>query len=440
MALRAYDVICRKRDGRSLTKEEIHFLIQGYVRGAIPDYQLAAFCMAVFFQGMDTDETVWLTEEMVNSGDVWDLRDCDGPVIDKHSTGGVGDTTTLVVAPLAASCGVRVAKMSGRGLGHTGGTIDKLESIPGFQAELDEERFIRQVNDIGLAVISQTRRLVPADSLLYALRDVTATVDSLPLIASSIMSKKLAAGASGFVLDVKVGRGAFMREMEEALALARSMVSIGSRFGRSATALLTNMDVPLGRRIGNALEVREAVDVLSGSGSSALRDLSIRLASEMVMAAGYTFDARKRVVDALESGAGRERFAALIRSQGGDACVIDHPERLPTASAQEAVSSEAQGYIQSMDPMALGQIVAALGGGRRAKGDAIDPSVGLEMHVELGQYVTCGERLATIHARSVSDAAGVLDGVRRAIGIGESPPEAAKLVYDRVSNQGQTST
>ncbi len=432
--MRAYDVIRKKRDAILLSREDICFLVQGYSRGEIPDYQMAAFCMAVFFQGMEPDEMVWLTEEMVNSGEVWDLKEVDGPVIDKHSTGGVGDTTTLIAAPLAACCGVRIAKMSGRGLGHTGGTIDKLESIPGFRAELSEEQFIRQVNAVGLAVISQTKRLVPADGLLYALRDVTATVDSLPLIASSIMSKKLAAGASGFVLDVKVGRGAFMQRIEDARSLARAMVEIGFRFGRPTTALLTDMDGPLGSRIGNALEVREAVDVLSGSGTPALRELSMALASEMVVAAGYPpSDARKRVKAALESGAGRERLAALIRSQGGDEGAMDDFERLPTAPEQRPAKTGVSGYIQSIDPRMLGELVVMLGGGRRAKGESIDPAVGLEMYVERGQYVMRGVDLAVVHAGSADDAEQAVKTLQKAVEIGEAAPKLPSLVRERVT-------
>ena len=396
-----YDLILKKRDGGELSTAEIAFFIRGYVAGEIPDYQVAALLMAVYFRGMTFREMADLTAAIVDSGATCDLGAIPGIKVDKHSTGGVGDKTTLVLAPLVASCGVPVAKMSGRGLGHTGGTIDKLESIPGFRTDLGLADIVAQVREVGLAVVAQTGDLTPADRLLYALRDVTATVDSIPLIASSVMSKKIASGADAIVLDVKTGRGAFMRDEAEARALARAMVEIGRERGRRTVALVTGMDEPLGYAVGNALEVREALKVLRGDDPPAdLTALCRELAAYMVLLGGRADNleaARLLVGRRLQSGAALETMRAWVRAQGGDPAVVDQPDLLPAAGARAEVRAAADGFVQTIDARLVGRAALALGAGRAVKDAVIDPAVGVVLRCKVGDRVAAGEVLARLH-------------------------------------------
>lgn len=401
--MRMYDLIQKKRDGGILTADEIHYLITGYTAGKIPDYQVSALMMAIYFHGLNEEETLWLTMEMAHSGDILDLSAIHGTTVDKHSTGGVGDKTSLILAPMVAAAGVPVAKMSGRGLGHTGGTIDKLESFPGFSTTLSPEQFIRQVNDIGLALVGQTANLAPADKKLYALRDVTATVDQMSLIASSIMSKKLAAGAKAIVLDVKTGSGAFMKSKEAAFALARAMVKIGNGAGRRTTAIISDMNQPLGFAVGNALEVQEAIETLNGHGPKDLTDLCILLGSHMLYNAGAVQtpeDGAAQLQDILKSGAALHKLAQFIHAQGGNEEAVYHTALLPHASITEEVLSPKDGYICSIQTEAVGVTSLLLGGGRETKESAIDLSVGLVLSHKIGDYVKKGEPLAVLHANS----------------------------------------
>jgi pyrimidine-nucleoside phosphorylase len=391
VALQPLEVIGRKRDGREHTPEEIQLLLSGYVRGEIPDYQMAAWLMAVCIRGMTRAETLALTQAMVASGEVLDLSAIEGIKVDKHSTGGVGDKVTLIAAPLAAACGVVVPKLSGRALAHTGGTLDKLESVPGLTVDLDPERFIRQVREIGIAVAAQSPRMVPADKLLYALRDVTATVPSMPLIASSVMSKKIAAGANAIVLDVKFGRGAFMPDVASAEELASEMVQLGEGAGRRTVALVTAMDNPLGRSVGNALEVQEALDALSGKGDEELLEVSLRVTSEMCRLAGVTADVHK----VWRSGAGREKFERMLSAQGGNLRA-----GLPVAEVQLPLAAQSDGYVESIDALEVGLACLELGAGRVRKEDRIDPAAGLVIHAQVGAHVRAGDPLAIVHARS----------------------------------------
>lgn len=395
--MRMIDVIQRKRDGETLSKEAIDDMIERYAAGEIPDYQMSAWAMAVFFQGMNGEETAHLTHAMMQSGDTIDLSAVRGKTVDKHSTGGVGDTTTLVLGPLVASAGAPVAKMSGRGLGHTGGTIDKYESIPGLQTELTTERFLRNVNDIGLAVAGQTANLTPADKKLYGLRDVTATVDSIPLIASSVMSKKLASGADGIVLDVKTGSGAFMSSVEEARRLAETMVRIGRELKRETTAVISRMDQPLGWAVGNALEVKEAVDTLSGKGPKDLTDLCLTLGAHMLVLGEVETDidrARGILEEKLQSGAAMETMKRFIRAQDGDPDGLDH---LVQAARQVPVKAPRSGVIGSMDAMAVGTVAMQLGAGRETKESTIDLAAGIVLEKKTGDRVKEGDTLAVLH-------------------------------------------
>lgn len=415
--MRAYDLILKKREGGELSAAETDFLIRGFVDGAVPDYQMAAFLMAVYFRGLSFREMAELTSAMVDSGERCDLSGIPGIKVDKHSTGGVGDKTTLVVAPLAAACGVPVVKMSGRGLGHTGGTIDKLESIPGFRTELTLPEMVSQVREVGIAVTAQTGNLTPADRLMYALRDVTATVDSIPLIASSVMSKKIASGADAVVLDVKTGRGAFMQREEDARNLARAMVQIGRRHRRRTVALVTGMDEPLGRAVGNALEMREAIAVLAGADPPAdLLALCRYLAAYMVYLggrAGSLKEARELVDERLASGAALETLRAWVRVQGGDERVLDEPDLLPGAASRREVVTAAGGYVERIDARLVGRAAVALGAGRTVKGEQIDPAVGVLLLRKVGDRVEAGEALATVHENG-RGAAEALDLVREA--------------------------
>lgn len=420
--MRAVDIIRKKRFGGELTESEIGFLIAGLVNGTIPDYQISAWAMAVCYMGMTDKETAALTMAMANSGDTVDLSPIAGIKVDKHSTGGVGDKTTLIVAPLVAACGVPVAKMSGRGLGHTGGTIDKLESIPGFRTELVRDDFFAQVDGIGVAVIGQSGNIAPADKKLYALRDVTATVESIPLIASSVMSKKIAAGADAILLDVKTGDGAFMKTPEDAAKLASAMVAIGSQVGRRTVAVISDMDQPLGRTIGNALEVREAVEVLRGEGPEDLREVSLVLASHMLVLGGVAEDtesARKRLETAISSGEALRKFAAFVAAQGGDPGIVDDLSRLPQAPLRLPVTSVKEGVVLGIEAEAVGLAAMTLGAGRAAKDDAIDYAVGIELAAKPGDFVREGDLLALLYVRADDErAVSSAEAVRTAYRLG----------------------
>ncbi|OHP81844.1 pyrimidine-nucleoside phosphorylase [Staphylococcus sp. HMSC063A11] len=412
--MRMVDIIEKKRDGKSLSKEEIEFFTKGYTNGDIPDYQASSLAMAIFFQDMNDEERAALTMAMVNSGDVIDLSKINGIKVDKHSTGGVGDTTTLVLAPLVAAVGVPVAKMSGRGLGHTGGTIDKLESIKGFHVEISEEDFIKLVNENQVAVIGQSGNLTPADKKLYALRDVTGTVNSIPLIASSIMSKKIAAGADAIVLDVKTGNGAFMKTLEDAEALAHAMVSIGNNVGRNTMAIISDMSQPLGRAIGNALELKEAIDTLNGKGPEDLTELVLTLGSQMVVLANRAKtleEARQLLNEAIENGSALEKFKTFLENQGGDASVVDAPELLPTTTYQIEYKAQSSGVVSELIANEIGVASMMLGAGRQTKEDEIDLSVGIVLNKKVGDVVKEGESLLTIHSNreNVDDVIKKLD-------------------------------
>lgn len=401
--MRMYDLIVKKRDGGVLCKEEIAFMIDEYTAGNIPDYQMSAMMMAVYFRGMNESETLNLTMAMAHSGEMLDLSGIRGVKVDKHSTGGVGDKTSLALTPMVAACGIKVAKMSGRGLGHTGGTIDKLESFPGFSTEISTELFIENVNRHGIAIMGQTKDLAPADKKLYALRDVTATVDQMSLIASSIMSKKLAAGADAIVLDVKTGSGAFMKKEEDSFALAREMVRIGNGAGRKTIAVVSDMDQPLGCAVGNALEVKEALDTLQGHGPADFTQLCMTLGTQMLLAGGVADEeeaARDMLQEAISSGKALDKFAEFIEAQGGSREDVYHPERLPQATIQEEVIAPCDGVITHIRCDEIGMVSLILGGGRETKESKVDLSVGLILYKKCGDHVRKGEPLAILHANS----------------------------------------
>ncbi|MCM3602763.1 pyrimidine-nucleoside phosphorylase [Robertmurraya korlensis] len=430
--MRMVDLIEKKRDGHELTKEEIGFMIKGYTDGDIPEYQMSAMAMAIFFQDMTISERVHLTMAMVESGDQIDLSSIEGIKVDKHSTGGVGDTTTLILAPLVASVGVPVAKMSGRGLGHTGGTIDKLESINGFQVEIDGETFNQLVNKNKIAVVGQSGNLTPADKKLYGLRDVTATVNSIPLIASSIMSKKIASGADAIVLDVKTGSGAFMKDLEGAKELAHAMVQIGNGAGRKTIAVISDMNQPLGFAIGNALEVKEAIDTLKGQGPEDLYELCLTLGSKMVYLADKAEnveEARKMLEQSIQTGKAIETFKTFIAAQGGDDSIIDDPSRLPTASFTFEVEAKEHGYIAEIIADKIGVASSILGAGRATKDSVIDLAVGLVLNKKIGDSVRKGESLVTIHSNT-QDVTTVINRIYDAYHISQNSVELNPLVYD----------
>lgn len=432
--MRVYDLIRKKRDGEELSGEEIRFLVLGYSQGEIPDYQMSAFTMAVFFQGMSPRETSDLTMAMVESGDRVDLSGITGIKVDKHSTGGVGDKVSLIVAPLAANVGVPVAKMSGRGLGHTGGTIDKLESIPGFQVELSIEEFIQHVNTYRIAIVGQSGNLVPADKKLYALRDVTATVDSVPLIASSIMSKKIASGADAIVLDVKFGTGAFMKTLDEARILAQTMVEIGNKLGRRTVAILSDMNQPLGHEIGNANEVKEALEVLRGQGPKDLREVSLTLAAHMTVLGGVyaTFEAAYQELErVLSSGRALQTFKQFIEAQGGDPLVVDEPQRLPQATHHVEVLSDRSGYVTGIQAENVGVAAMMLGAGRAKKEDVIDHAAGITLLKKVGDQVELGDTIALLHC-NVPDWLPAKDILQRAYTIKNNPPAQTSFLLDTV--------
>ena len=433
------DIITKKKLGQELTRAEIIQFTRGAADGSIPDYQLAALLMAIRLNGMTARETTDLTLAMRDSGDVCDLSAIPGIKVDKHSTGGVGDTTTLVLAPLVAACGVPVAKMSGRGLGHTGGTLDKMESIEGLSVSLTEEQFVAQVQDIGLAVIGQTASLAPADKTLYALRDVTATVDSLPLIASSIMSKKLASGADAIVLDVKTGSGALMETVDDAIGLATAMAEIGKLASKPVRAIVTGMDQPLGTHVGNALEVKEAIEVLSGKVKGDLLEVALLLGSHMLVLAGRTDDtahAREMLLSALRSGSGLSRLKAMIAAQGGNADCVNDVTLLPQPALIKEIRVGREGYIAAMDTEALGYAAQAMGAGRVQKTDVIDYSVGYILPVRIGDHVTADTLLCTLYARNEADAEKAEAAIRAAITIGDAPVEKPPLWYAVVTADG----
>jgi len=431
------EIIRAKRDGRPLAPEQIQALVDGFTRGLIPDYQMAAFCMAVFFRGLTEEETGALTEAMLRSGDVLDLSDIPGVKVDKHSTGGVGDKVSLALAPIAAACGVVVPMISGRGLGHTGGTLDKLESIPGFQIGLGEGRFREVLAATGACLIGQTERLAPADRRLYALRDVTATVESIPLIASSIMSKKLAEGIDGLVLDVKVGSGAFMKRAEDAERLARVLCDIGRGMGKRVVALLTGMDQPLGAAVGNALEVKEAVELLRGRGPIDLLEVTLELAAEMVLLAGRAEsleDARCMAGETIDDGRAFSKLCQIVAAQGGEPEALVDYALLPQARGTFEVRARAEGFVQAIDAEAIGLAAVALGAGRVRVEDAVDHGVGLVVHRKVGDRVEAGEPLCTLHwgARGAEHPDAVAERVQRAYQIGEHALPAEPLFLGRI--------
>jgi pyrimidine-nucleoside phosphorylase len=433
--MRMVDLIEKKRDGKELTSEEISFVVAGYTNGEIPDYQMSAFTMAVFFKGMTKQEQADFTMAMVQSGDTIDLSGIEGIKVDKHSTGGVGDTTTLVLAPLVASVGVPVAKMSGRGLGHTGGTIDKLESVSGFHVEINNDEFIRLVNQNKVAVIGQSGNLTPADKKLYALRDVTATVNSIPLIASSIMSKKIAAGADAIVLDVKTGAGAFMKDLDDAKELAKTMVDIGNNVGRNTMAIISDMSQPLGFAIGNALEVKEAIDTLKGEGPDDLQELCLVLGSQMVLLAkkaNSLEEARGLLEESIKNGKALESFKTFLSSQGGDPSVVDSPDKLPKAKYQFEFKAESEGYVSEIIADSIGTAAMLLGAGRATKESSIDLAVGLVLRKKIGDKVSKGESLVTIHS-NFEDITEIKKKLLESILISQNPVTAPTLIIDKIS-------
>lgn len=430
--LNPVDIILKKRAGLELTKEEINAFVTGSTDGSFRDYQVSAMLMAIAIRGMTDRETRDLTMEMAHSGDMLDLSAIRGPKVDKHSTGGVGDTTTLILAPLVAACGAKVAKMSGRGLGHTGGTLDKLESIPGVRVDLSAEAFTRQVNEIGCAVIGQTKTLAPADKLFYALRDVTGTVDSMPLIVSSILSKKIAAGCDAVVLDVKTGSGAIMPTLSGSIELATKMVSIGNMTGRRFSALVTDMDQPLGLNVGNALEVEEAIDVLAGRVKGDLLNVSLKLGTHMLLGAGFIENVERgteMLLEALLSGAGLKKFAELIEAQGGNPEVAYKPELLPRAPKSSLITAGRAGYIQKIYAERVGNAARALGAGRERKEDDIDPSVGILMKARLSDRVEAGQPLMEVRFSDRSDMARATDLLEGAMEIGDAPAVKPSLIH-----------
>jgi pyrimidine-nucleoside phosphorylase len=436
--MRATDVIATKRDGGELSTDEIRWIVDGFTRGDIPDYQMAAWLMAVYLRGMSHRETVDLTQTMARSGEQLDLSPIIPYAVDKHSTGGVGDKVSLVVLPLVAAAGIPVAKMSGRGLGFSGGTLDKLESIPGYRVTLTDDEFMQQVREHGIVLAGQTKSLAPADGAIYALRDVTATVSSLPLIASSIMSKKLAAGANAIVLDVKVGIGAFMHDLDEARALAQIMVDIGTTAGRKMVALLSDMNQPLGATVGNAIEVREAIETLRGGGPTDLREHCLVVAGHMVRLGRQDIspnalpDAMAELTELLDSGRGFDKFRELVAAQGGDVRVVDDPARLPQAPITVSIPATQAGTIAQVNALLVAQAALELGAGRARKGDAVDPAVGVEVHIKVGDQVAADSTIFTVHAANDDTLARARALLDQALSISPQPQEALPMFYDTI--------
>ncbi len=437
--MRMYDIITKKKCGKELSDAEIAYVVSGYTDGSIPDYQMSAFLMACCLKGLSEKETISLTMEMANSGDVLDLSAIEGVTADKHSTGGVGDKTSLILGPLVAALGVPVAKMSGRGLGHTGGTIDKLESIPGFQTSISTEKFFENVNEMKLAIVGQTANLAPADKKIYALRDVTATVDNISLIAASIMSKKIAAGAQVIVLDVKTGSGAFMKTLEDSIALAEMMVRIGRGVGRKTYAVITDMNQVLGRNVGNALEVQEAIGVLAGDAEADLYEVSILLAAFMLMGCGKANtleEAKQMLSDTIESGAALNKMVEFVQRQGGDASYVLNTELFPKTSIVYEVPSPCDGYVASTNAEEIGMTSLTLGGGRVTKDSVIDPAVGIRMNKKVGDYVRKGESLGTLYANDKESLSAAEQRFLNAFVLSEEPVDACKTVYGYVDETG----
>jgi pyrimidine-nucleoside phosphorylase len=433
--MRASDIILKKRDNRAHTREELDFMVAGATSGSVPDYQVSAWLMAVLLRGMSADETAMLTDAMVRSGERVDLSAIPGVKVDKHSTGGVGDKTSLILAPLAAACGVVVPMMSGRALGHTGGTLDKLESIPGFRTGLSLDEFRRELSEIGCSMIGQTGEIAPADKKLYALRDVTGTVESIPLISASIMSKKLAEGIDALVLDVKAGRGAFMKSVADARRLAESLVSIGTKAGLKTEAVITAMDVPLGRNVGNALEVIESIETLKGRGPQDLEWLSVRLTARMLVVGGVvrtTDEGERRVREAISSGAGVEKLRQVIQWQGGDPRVIDDYTILGAAPKHHVVTAKRNGFLDSLDAELIGRATMVLGAGRETVADSIDPAVGAVLQAAPGDSVRAGDPILTLHYRDDATLSRALATLEPAITISEQPPPQLSLLLDTV--------
>lgn len=433
--MRMYDLIMKKRNGEALTEQEIQYMIREYVAGEIPDYQMSAFLMAVYFKGMTEEETLAMTQAVAHSGEMVDLSGIEGVKVDKHSTGGVGDKTTMIIAPIVAACGVKVAKMSGRGLGHTGGTVDKLESIPGLHTSLSREDFFNVVNQTGLSVIGQSGNLAPADKKLYALRDVTATVDSIPLIAVSIMSKKLAAGNDSILLDVKTGSGAFMKSIDDSIALAKEMVAIGENAGRKTVALITDMDIPLGHNIGNTLEVIEAVETLKGNGPEDLTEVCVHLASNMLFLAGKGTleECRSLVREVIANGEALKRLAAMVEAQGGDSSVIFDTDKFEKAAYQHEVLAKKSGYITFMDTESCGIASAMLGAGRETKDSQIDFAAGIILKKKVGDYVEAGEPMAVFYADKEELFTAAELRYQAAVTIEDEKANETPLVYARVT-------
>lgn len=429
--MRMYDIIMKKRNGGELSREEIEFFVEGYTKGEIPDYQVSALMMAIYFRKMTEAETLHLTMAMAHSGEMLDLSAIKGIKVDKHSTGGVGDKTSLALTPMVAACGIPVAKMSGRGLGHTGGTIDKLESFPGFSTAISAEKFMENVNEIGIAIMGQTADLAPADKKLYALRDVTATVDNMFLIASSIMSKKLAAGADAIVLDVKTGSGAFMKTETDALALAREMVQIGNNAGRRTIAVVSDMDQPLGRAIGNALEVKEAIDTLKGCGPKDFEELCLTLGAQMLLAGGIVSEkqrAEEMLRQTISDGSALRKLASFVEAQGGDSAAVFCPDLLPCANIIMPITAAREGYISHIECDEIGICSLILGGGRETKESEIDLSVGLVLEKKVGDAVKKGDTLAYLHANDEEKAQIAMERFLRAYHISEEKPETSPLI------------
>lgn len=429
--MRMYDLIMKKRENQKLSKEEIEYFVNGFNDGSIPDYQVSALMMAIYFNKMDEEETLHLTMAMANSGEMLDLSNIKGSKVDKHSTGGVGDKTSLALTPMVAAVGLKVAKMSGRGLGHTGGTIDKLESFPGFSTDISIETFEKNVNDIGIAIMGQTKELAPADKKLYALRDVTATVDNVSLIASSIMSKKLAAGADAIVLDVKTGSGAFMKTLEASEALAREMVRIGNNAGRKTIAVISDMDQPLGFAVGNALEVKEAIDTLKGKGPDDFTALCMELGSQMLIAgkaAKDKDDAVKKLKEVIDNGSALNKLADFVKAQGGDESYVYDTDKLPKAKYSVAVTAPVSGYISHITCDEVGICSMILGGGRETKESEIDLSVGIVLDKKVGDYVKAGDLLATVYSNHEDKTAVCIERLLKTYSFSDSPVEKTSII------------
>lgn len=436
--MRMFDIIAKKRDGGVLSREELEFAVMGFVNGQVPDYQMSALLMAIYLKGMTEKETAQLTDVMAHSGDMVNLSSISGIKADKHSTGGVGDKTTLVIAPIVAACGVKIAKMSGRGLGHTGGTVDKMEAVPGTQTAVDRERFFAQVNEIGISVIGQSGNLAPADKKMYALRDVTATIGCVPLIASSIMSKKLAAGSDCILLDVKTGNGAFMKTLDDSIELAKAMVSIGQHNGRKVAALITDMDTPLGHNIGNSLEVIESVEVLKGHGPADLTEVCYQLAANMLYLAGKGSleECRRMAEEAVASGAAYEKLKLMFAAQGGDVSVLDDSEKFQKAKFSRPLLAGESGYLVRMNTEMVGNASVGLGAGRITKEDVIDFAAGIVLHKKTGDKVEKGECLATLYADHEEKFDAAEEMFRAALTFGPAPEPVPALVMARVTEEG----